>query len=57
MIQLADINGDGNAELIARSFDGLLVAAWNEGDWHFGQTSDSRTVFADAAGWGAAEST
>jgi hypothetical protein len=55
-LQLADINGDGKAELIARSWDGLLVAAWHDKDWHFGPASDTRTVFADAAGWSAAAS-
>jgi FG-GAP-like repeat len=48
-IQLADIDGDGRAELIARGRAGLEAQRWSGPGW--GQLAAADGVMADADGW------
>lgn len=48
-IQFADIDGDGQAELIARASGGIIVWKWNGSD--FIQRTAPLSFFSDAGGW------
>ena len=49
-IQTADLNGDGEYELLARAADGVHVYRWNAGANTFTDISKPPRLFSDAAG-------
>ena len=49
-IQTADLNGDGDYELLARAADGVHVYRWNPGTDTFTDISKAPRLFSDAAG-------
>jgi hypothetical protein len=49
-IQTADLNGDGEYELLARAADGVHVYRWNAGTDTFTDISKPPRLFSDAAG-------
>jgi hypothetical protein len=49
-IQTADLNGDGEYELLARAADGVHVYRWNPGTDTFTDISKPPRLFSDAAG-------
>ena len=49
-IQLADIDGDGKAELIGRGSNGIEVCQWND-ETHLWDAVSQAGPFADADGW------
>jgi hypothetical protein len=51
-IQLADVDGDGQAELIGRGTDGIQTYHWNKATSAWDALNQSDGLMSDANGWG-----